>query len=125
MEAKGFQQYKEQSIYTMTQGELLLLLYDELVKRLTQAELFLDKKDYPPFEHSVQRSIDIIHYLDDTLDHKFEVSHNLTRLYEFFTYQLGRVKIGRRKDLLTQVKNMVLELRDSFRQAQKSADSTR
>ena len=30
MDARGYQQYKEQSINTMTQGELLLLLYDEL-----------------------------------------------------------------------------------------------
>ena len=39
MDLKGYQQYKEQSIATMTQEELLLLLYDELVKRLVQAEL--------------------------------------------------------------------------------------
>ncbi|MEI3361553.1 MAG: flagellar protein FliS [Oscillospiraceae bacterium] len=47
MDARGYQQYKEQSINTMTQGELLLLLYDELVKRATRAELALDKQDYP------------------------------------------------------------------------------
>ena len=50
MDLKGYQQYKEQSIATMTQEELLLLLYDELVKRLVQAELALDKKEYPLFE---------------------------------------------------------------------------
>ena len=38
MDMRGFQQYKEQSVNTMTQSELLLLLYDELFKRLTQAE---------------------------------------------------------------------------------------
>ena len=27
MDMKGYQQYKEQSVNTMTQGELLLLLY--------------------------------------------------------------------------------------------------
>ena len=52
MEMRGFQQYKEQSINTMTQGELLLLLYDELVKRLTQAELALSKENWPVFEAS-------------------------------------------------------------------------
>ena len=35
MDMRGFQQYKEQSVNTMTQSELLLLLYDELFKRLT------------------------------------------------------------------------------------------
>ena len=123
MEMRGFQQYKEQSVNTMTQGELLLLLYDELVKRLTQAELLLDKENWPVFEASVQRGIDIINYLDETLDRQYPISGNLTRLYEYFTYELGRVKIGWRKDLLVHVKSMVSELRDAFREAQKNGES--
>lgn len=123
MDARGYQQYKEQSINTMTQSELLLLLYDELVKRLTQAELALDKKDYPVFEASVQRGIDIIDYLSRTLDRQYEISHNLDRLYEYFTYELVRVKIGRRMDLLTDVKSKTSELREAFRQAAQSGES--
>lgn len=123
MNMKGFQQYKEQSINTMTQGELLLLLYDELVKRLMQAELALDKGDYPLFEASVQRSIDILRYLSDTLDRQYEISHNLDRLYEYFIYELGRSKIGRNKEVLTHIKSMVSELREAFREAQKTGNS--
>lgn len=123
MDARGYQQYKAQSINTMTQGELLLLLYDELVKRLTVAELALGKENYELFEASVQRSVEIIKYLNDTLDRRYEISRNLAQLYEYFTYELGRVKIGRRVEVLTHVKGMVEELRDAFRQAQKSGDS--
>ena len=123
MEMRGFQQYKEQSVNTMTQGELLLLLYDELVKRLTQAELALSKETWPVFEASVQRGIDIIDYLDQTLDKQYPISANLTQLYEYFTYELGRVKIGRRSDPLNHVKSMVNELRDAFREAQKNGES--
>ena len=125
MDKKGYLQYKEQSINTMTQGELLLLLYDELIKRLTQAELALQKENYPIFEASVQRGMDIIQYLDDTLDRKYPISGNLTQLYEYFTYELGRVKIGRRGEPLTHVKSMAGELRDAFREAQRSGESGR
>ena len=120
---KGYQQYKEQSVNTMTQGELLLLLYDELFKRLSQAELMLDQQNYPVYEASIERAVAIIDYLDSTLDRQYEISGNLTQLYEYFTYELGRAKIGRRKEVLTHVKSMVGELRDAFRQAQKSGDS--
>jgi flagellar protein FliS len=123
MDRKGFQQYKQQSVNTMTQGELLLLLYDELVKRLTQAELALDKKSFEIFESSVQRSIDIIHYLDATLDRQYELSGNLTKLYEYMTYELGRAKIGHRKEPLEHGKNMAVELRDAFREAQKTGEA--
>lgn len=123
MDMKGYQQYKEQSVNTMTQGELLLLLYDELYKRLAQAELMLDQQNYPVYEASIERAVAIIDYLDSTLDRQYPISGNLTQLYEYFTYELGRAKIGRRKEVLTHVKTMVGELRDAFRQAQKNGDS--
>ena len=123
MDMKGFQQYKEQSVNTMTQGELLLLLYDELYKRLSQAELMLDQENFPVYEDSIERSVAIIDYLDSTLDRQYPISGNLAQLYEYFTYERGRAKIGRRKEVLTHVKTMVGELRDAFRQAQKSGDS--
>ena len=39
MASYGYQHYKEQTVNTMTPGEMLNLLYDELLKRLTMAEL--------------------------------------------------------------------------------------
>nr|WP_325182653.1 flagellar export chaperone FliS [uncultured Oscillibacter sp.] len=123
MDMKGYQSYKEQSVNTMTQGELLLLLYDELYKRLAQAEIMLDQQNYPVYEASIERAVAIIDYLDSTLDRQYPISGNLAQLYEYFTYELGRAKIGRRKEVLTHVKSMVGELRDAFRQAQKSGDS--
>ena len=120
MDMKGFQQYKEQSVNTMTQGELLLLLYDELVKRVTRASLALDREDYGLFEASVERSVDIIHYLDDTLDMQYPISANLTKLYEFFCYELSRVKAGRNKAELERIKPMIGDLRDAFRAADKA-----
>ena len=121
MDMRGYQHYREDSLSTMTQGELLLLLYDELVKRLTQAELLLGKEDYPEFEGAVDRSVAIIHYLRDTLDHKYEISRSLSQLYEYFCYELSRVKAGRNQTELARVKDTAPQLRDSFRQADKAA----
>jgi flagellar protein FliS len=124
MEAKGFRAYKEQAVCTMTQEEQLLLLYDELVKRLTRAELALDKADYPTFEASVDRSTAIVEYLNAILDHRYPISRDLARLYEFMTYELGRVKIGRNRTELERVKTMASEFRDTFREAGKNANNT-
>ena len=120
MEMKGYQQYKEHSISTMTQGELLLLLYDELVKHLTRAELALDKADYGQLEDSVDRSQRIIRYLIDILDMQYPISQDLNRLYDYFDYELVRVKTGRNKTELERVKRMISELRESFRAAEKN-----
>ncbi len=119
---QGYQGYQEQGINEMSPAELLLLLYDELVKRLFRAGLALDKKDYGLFEASVDRGLDIIHYLDDTLDMQYPISRNLNRLYDYFCFELNRVKAGRNKTELDRVKTMVGELRDSFREAQKAEE---
>ena len=117
---QGYQGYKEQGISDMTPGELLLLLYDELVKRLVRAGLALDKKDWPLFDASVDRGLDILRYLDDTLDMQYPISRNLNRLYDYFSYELNRVKAGRNRTELERVRTMVSELRDSFREAHKT-----
>ncbi len=123
MDRRGYQQYKQQSVNSMTQGELLLLLYDELVKRATMASILLDKGDFPNFELAVDRCMDIVTYLDETLDHKYPISGELSRLYEYFTYQLGRIKIGRNKKELESLRPMLADLRDAFHTAEKDAGS--
>lgn len=121
MDMRGYQQYKQQSINSMTPGELLLLLYDELVKRSTLASIALEKQDYDLFDASVDRCTDIINYLDETLDRKYPISRDLARMYEYFTYQLGRVKIGRNAKILSELRPMFTEMRDTFRIAEKSS----
>ena len=117
MENNGYQQYVEQSVNTMTANELLLLLYDELVKRLARCELALNKQNYPLLEESVDRSLAILRYLDDTLDMQYEISGQLHRLYDFFSYELNRVKIGRNAAELAKIRPMLTELRDTFHEA--------
>ena len=120
MSMQGYQQYKEQSMNTMTQGELLMLLYDELVKRLIRSELALQKEDFELFETSSQRCIDIIRYLDNTLDMKYPISRDLHRLYDYFLYMLNRVRFGRNAKVLEEIKPQIIDLRDTFRKAQEA-----
>lgn len=42
--SKQLDNYKKQSVYSMTQGEMLMLLYDELLKRLKRSKIRLQKK---------------------------------------------------------------------------------
>ncbi len=119
MNANGYQNYKAQAVNTMTPGEMLGLLYDELLKRLTRAELALEKKDYALFDQSMQRSNDIVNYLKNTLDHKFEISSELNRLYDFFLYEFSRISAGRNPKVIAEVRPLIVELRDAFREAQR------
>lgn len=123
MDARGFQQYKDQSVNTMTQGELLLMLYDELVKRLVRASLQLEQKQYSDFEASATRATEIVRYLDHTLNRTYPIAQDLHRMYDFMCYDLSRVKYGRNKEELERVTRMAREFREAFQQAQKNNDS--
>ena len=125
MDARGYQQYKQQSINSMTPGELLLLLYDELVKRSTLASIALDKQDWPTFEAALERCIDIVNYLDETLDRKYPISRDLSRMYDYFTYELGRIKIGRNKKELARLRPLRFDLRPASRPADKNRGAPR
>lgn len=119
MSPYGYQHYKEQSVATMTPGEMLNLLYDELLKRLTRAELALKKEDYALFDESIQRSVDIVTYLKNTLNFEYQISGELKRMYDFFLYEFSRVKAGRKVEIIQEVRPLIVELRDAFKEAQK------
>ncbi|QHI71918.1 flagellar export chaperone FliS [Aminipila terrae] len=113
----GYQQYKTQSVETMTKGEMLILLYDEINKRLLRARTYFEKGDNELFEADIQRAIDIVNYLSKSLDRKYPISNDLYRLYDFITFQLSRVKSGRNLDLIDDVTPLITDLRESFKEA--------
>ena len=121
MYQNGYQQYKMQAVNTMTKGEMLLLLYDELIKRLTRAELALEREDYEVFEASVKRSGEIVQYLKDTLNTEYSISRELQRMYDFFLYEVSRLQASRNKAVIEELRPLVMELRDAFREANKTS----
>lgn len=114
---RGLQQYKTQSVNTMTAGEMLILLYDELIKRLKKAGILLEHKNYELFEKEAQRCEEIVLYFRNTLNRKYEISTELDRLYEFFQYEIIRLKAGRNKQIVEDLIPLVSDLRETFHEA--------
>ena len=92
-----FKQYKESTIYSMSNLELLLLLYDEAVKRLKMAQIALEDKKYETFEECLERTGRIVRYLIQILDMQYPISKDLKRIYEYLIYDISRVKAGRER----------------------------
>lgn len=120
MYRNGYEQYKMQSVNTMTSSEMLLLLFDELIKRLGRAQIALEDKNYDVFNESVKRSREIVQYLNNTLNMNYKISYELRRMYQFFLYELSRLQAGRKAAVIQELKPLVAELRDAFKEASKS-----
>ncbi len=120
----GYSQYKEKSIYSMSGPELLLLLFDEAIKRLTRAELALEEKDYKDFEDCIQRTTRIVRYLIEILNMDYPISRDLRRIYTYLVYDLSRVSAGRerRKDEIGRIRHILSELREAFEGASRKVN---
>lgn len=116
-----YQKYKEQSLTTMSQGELLVKLYDELIKQMRIAALSLEKKMTAPAERSLLKAETILTTLEAALDMQFEISANLRDLYIFTAKQLLKANNENDPAPVEECLPLIRELRDSFEQAEKIA----
>ncbi len=119
----GYEQYKEQSINSMTKGEQLILLFDEVVKSLVKSEIAIKESNYELLDTSVQKATDIVKYLIEILDRSIPISQELYRMYDFFLYEFSRIKAGRKIETVLEVKGMVVEMRDAFKEANRIAQT--
>lgn len=120
----GYNRYKEKSIYSMSGGEQLLLLFDETLTRLTRAEYSLNDKNYADFDDCITRTSRIVRYLLEILDMEQPISRDLRRIYNYLVYDLSMVKAGRerRQDEIGRIRHILSELRDAFAQASKQVN---
>ena len=117
----GYNRYKEKSIYSMSGGEQLLLLFDETLTRLTRAEYSLNDTNYADFDDCITRTSRIVRYLLEILDMEQPISRDVRRIYNYLVYDLSMVKAGRerRQDEIGRIRHILSELRDAFAQASK------
>ncbi len=121
MAINPYEAYKQQSILTMTRGEMLNKLYEEVVKQLSCAEVYLEKKDYAKTNDALQRSQRILNYLKETLNFQYEIANNLAALYDFFLESIVSANVKKSAEPIKPIIPMLEELREAFVQADKKA----
>ena len=120
MPVNPYKKYQEQSIMTMTQEELLNVLFETCVKRMNSAVIYIEEKNYALASENIQKARNILRYLDETLDMSYEISANLSSLYDFFIYQLTNANVKKDAEMIKEIIPMVDELGKTFKEAEKS-----
>ncbi len=123
MALNPYQKYQQQSVMTMTAGEMLLKLYDEVITQLTAVRQFNEEKDYPRSNEALKKAQRILTYLNQTLDFQYEISNSLSALYDYFLRRLVDANLHKDNGPVDEVLPMIVELRDTFAQADKAARS--
>jgi len=109
--------YKSQSIQTMTSGEMIIALYEGLIKQLNLALVFLDEKNIPETHISLMKSQDIINYLISTLNPELEISQSILPYYELFNRQISDANLRKDPRVIQAVLPLIEEFKQIFIQA--------
>lgn len=119
MTTNPYQAYKQQSVMTMTPGQMLIAVFDELIKQLSLAQLAFENSDIAEINRALQKSQHIISELKASLNFDYEISNNLNDIYNFFNRVIINANIKKDPSEIAEVIGMIQELRDAFSEANK------
>jgi flagellar protein FliS len=116
-----YQQYKEQSLSTLSSGEILVKLFEECIKQLNIGQRALIEKDYGKSTPALSKAQEIIDTLSVSLDMRFPISSQLRPMYTFISQQIGQANLNKKEKQISDVLPLVKDLRESFDTAQKDS----
>ncbi|MGI5173701.1 flagellar export chaperone FliS [Treponema sp. OMZ 840] len=119
---QAYSAYKETGVKTASQGKLLLMLYEEALRRLdTAISLFTNEEkieaaSIEKFHNNLVKAQEIITELMVSLDMEKggEIARNLMALYSFFNRELMDICINHSREKLHSVRTMMNELFGSW-----------
>ena len=103
----------------MTSRDLLIALYDILLRQLHLAKRAFGQRDLPAINQYLQKAQRILLHLDSTLEDQYEVSAHLHALYEYFIHVIVQANVKKDPAELEEIIPMLQELRQSFAVANK------
>lgn len=121
----AFEQYKRTSVNTMTKGELLVLLYDEAIKKMNLSKILIENKDYDNANISLEKCRKIFNHLIVTLDDKYPLSKDLAEMYMFFNKELIMASSKKSIQNIDNILPLVKDLRNTWEEADKISKSAK
>ena len=115
----AFEQYKKTSINTMTKAQLLILLFDEAIKKLNLSKVMMEQGDFENAKVNLEKTRNIFIYLTVNLDEKYEMSQELSDMYMFFNAEIIKASSMKSVKYIDEILPMVKELRDTWEEADK------
>ena len=93
------------------------MLYNGLVKFITQAQLAIEKNDMARTHDCIVKAKKILINFENTLDMKYEVSKSLLPLYEYMVKRLTEANIKKDKTILVEILGLAEEMRNTWSEA--------
>jgi len=116
--------YLEQQVLTASRGQLVVLLYDGIIRFLRQADVAIGEGAIAHSNERIGRAEAIIDELHATLDmDQGKIAENLEGIYVFWKRCLWEIRLQRDREKLARVIRMVASMRDAWAQAAQSVET--
>ncbi len=109
--------YLEQKILMAKPQELTMMLYEGVVRFIKLAKYYLDKSSVEKTHENAVKAQNIVLELQATLNMDYEVSYNLSKLYDFVLNELIQGNIDKDSKRFDNALEIVQELSDTWREA--------
>lgn len=114
-----YEKYKQSSVQTSTPAQLLIMLYDGAIRFIRGAVEAINAEDIQKKNELIGKSQAIVSELRATLNHSYEISAQLDKLYEYINYLLIEANIRKDTAKATEALDYLVDLRESWIQASK------
>ncbi|NLK21394.1 MAG: flagellar export chaperone FliS [Epulopiscium sp.] len=121
MNNNPYQRYKNNSILTASKPELTLMLYDGALKFCNIAIKAIEEKNIQGAHNAIIRVQDIIQEFQITLNREYEISETFDFMYDYIIRRLIEANATKNKEILEEVKGLIKEFRDAWKEAMKAA----
>jgi len=105
-------EYSDNNILQSTPEGLILLLYNKCISNIEAAKYYNGKKNIEKTNKYLQKSQDILYYLQSTLDNKFEISKQLSTMYDFIINQLTVANIKKDSEKMSIALDFTIQMRN-------------
>lgn len=103
----------------MTNGEMLVRLYEETAKMLKRGMAAIENNDVVATNACLKKAQTIIKYLVFTLDRRIPMSENLADLYDYFNTKISEGNALMEKEPIDEVLPMIVELGEAFAEGER------
>jgi len=115
--------YLENMVKTASPAKIVQLLYEKAIEHLNESEKLLEEGNYVQFSERVGKAQDIITELNLSLDMEKggEIAKNLRVLYTYMYRELVEAVLKKDKAKLLEVRGMLSDLLETWKEAMKKA----
>lgn len=110
----AYNAYKQDGIMTASPVELIIMLYDALIKQYKLAKLMIEEKEMEKANSAFIKAQDIITELVKSLDLKFKLAEDLLMIYDFMLNETIQCNIKKDISMIDPLMEMAQELKSAW-----------